>query len=41
MTKDLAIIATGKNNPDRSTYVNTEQFIDEVRKNFHAEFSKI
>ncbi len=41
MTKDLAIITTGKNNPDRKSYVNTEQFIDEVRKNFHAEFDKI
>jgi len=41
MTKDLALIVTGKSNPDRSTYVNTEEFIDHVRKNFESEFSKI
>ena len=41
MTKDLAIITTGKNNPDRSSYVNTEEFIEEVRKNFHEAYIKI
>jgi isocitrate dehydrogenase len=41
MTKDLAIIATGKSNPDRKSYVNTEDFIEGVRKNFHEEFSRI
>ena len=41
MTKDLAIIATGKNNPDRKHYVNTEEFIEAVRKNFNEEFERI
>jgi len=41
MTKDLAIISTGKSNPERKYYVNTEQFINEVRNTFHEEFQKI
>ena len=41
MTKDLAIIATGKSNPDRKSYVNTEEFIEAVRKNFNEEFERI
>jgi isocitrate dehydrogenase len=41
MTKDLAIIATGKSNPDRKSYVNTEEFIESVRKNFHSKFEKL
>ena len=34
MTKDLAILVTGQNVPDRSTYLNTEQFLDSVNHNF-------
>lgn len=41
MTKDLAIISTGKSNPERKYYVNTEQFIDQVRLTFDEEFQKI
>ena len=41
MTKDLAIISTGKSNPDRKSYVNTEEFIEAVRKNFNEKFEKI
>jgi isocitrate dehydrogenase len=41
MSKDLAIIVTGKSSPDRSSYVNTEQFLDAVAKNFHEEFIRV
>jgi len=34
-TKDLAISVTGKNSPDRSSYVNTAQFIEAVAANLN------
>ena len=41
MTKDLAIISTGKSNPDKKDYVNTGDFIEKVRVNFHKEFERL
>lgn len=34
MTKDLAIVVNNTNRPDRSTYLNTEEFIDAVKASF-------
>ena len=36
MTKDLAILVEGKNNVDRSTYLNTFEFIDKVAENLNT-----
>jgi len=34
MTKDLAILVTGKKNPPRETWRSTEEFLDDVAKIF-------
>ena len=36
MTKDLAICVHGNNTPDRSSYLNTFEFIDKVAENLNA-----
>ena len=41
MTKDLAILTTGKSVPDRSTYVNTGEFIDHVGREFSKAFDRL
>jgi len=38
-TKDLAISVTGKNSPDRSSYVNTVQFIEAVAANLNKKIN--
>jgi isocitrate dehydrogenase len=40
MTKDLAILVEGTNNVDRSTYLNTFEFIDKVAENLNAALKK-
>jgi isocitrate dehydrogenase len=41
MTKDLAIIIHKTNNPPRSTYANTEEFLDKVKVNLDKSFPNI
>lgn len=38
MTKDLAIIVTGNNNPGKSQYLNTEDFISKVASNLENKY---
>lgn len=40
MTKDLAILVNGTNQPERSTYLNTFEFIDKVAENLVAALAK-
>ena len=40
MTKDLAICVHGTNNPDRSLWLNTFEFIDKVAENLNAALGK-
>jgi isocitrate dehydrogenase len=40
MTKDLAILVGGKNDVDRSTYLNTFEFIDKVAENLNNALKK-
>jgi len=40
MTKDLAICVHGNNTPERSSYLNTFEFIDKVAENLTAELAK-
>jgi len=39
MTKDLAIQVHNDNNPDRSKWLNTEQFIDKIAENLRKKTS--
>jgi len=41
MTKDLAILVKNTNNPPRSSYVNTEEFIDKVKERLDQNINKI
>jgi isocitrate dehydrogenase len=40
MTKDLAICVHGVNNPERSQWLNTFEFIDKVAENLNAALGK-
>jgi len=40
MTKDLAILVNGTNTPDRSLWLNTEEFIDKVAENLNKALGK-
>ncbi len=40
MTKDLAILVHKTMTPDRSTYLNTFEFIDKVAENLRAALAK-